>query len=202
MYRKVISLIAISVLLLFSVAASSPYIMGDGNTLTVTLPVDQIEFVNVIFIGDEQFVAAAESDSGNVIPVPGSDGLVLQASSLRSKGQLELSYNENEDKATNVDDRCYVFYRLVGDKEYKITFADAEGLSIDKEGVRPIEFYVSAGDASYNTADASSDGSISISGTSMGIIPLRVETETIDGAVGNRPAGKYSGSLTLSVQAD
>ena len=202
MYRKVISLIAISVLLLFSVAASSPYIMGDGNTLTVTLPVDQIEFVNVIFIGDEHFVAAAESDSGNVIPVPGSDGLVLQASSLRSKGQLELSYNENEDKATNVDDRCYVFYRLVGDKEYKITFADAEGLSIDKEGVRPIEFYVSAGDASYNTADASSDGSISISGTSMGIIPLRVETETIDGAVGNRPAGKYSGSLTLSVQAD
>ncbi len=202
MYRKVISLIVTSVLLLFSVAASSPYIMGDGNTLTVTLPVDQIEFVNVIFIGDEQFVAAAESDSGNVIPVPGSDGLVLQASSLRSKGQLELSYNENEDKATNVDDRCYVFYRLVGDKEYKITFADAEGLSIDKEGVRPIEFYVSAGDASYNTADASSDGSISISGTSMGIIPLRVETETIDGAVGNRPAGKYSGSLTLSVQAD
>lgn len=202
MYRKVISLIATSVLLLFSVAASSPYIMGDGNTLTVTLPVDQIEFVNVIFIGDEQFVAAAESDSGNVIPVPGSDGLVLQASSLRSKGQLELSYNENEDNATNVDDRCYVFYRIVGDKEYKITFSDAEGLSIDKEGVRPIEFYVTAGDASYDTADASSDGSISISGTSMGIIPLRVETETIDGAVGNRPAGKYSGSLTLSVQAD
>ena len=88
MYRKVISLIATSVLLLFSVAASSPYIMGDGNTLTVTLPVDQIEFVNVIFIGDEQFVAAAESGSGNVIPVPGSDGLVLQASSLRSKEQL------------------------------------------------------------------------------------------------------------------
>ena len=84
----------------------------------------------------------------------------------------------------------------------KISFADAEGLSIDKEGVRPIEFYVTAGDASYNTADSSSDGSISISGTSMGIIPLRVETETIDGAVGNRPAGKYSGSLTLSVQAD
>lgn len=202
MYRKVISLIATSVLLLFSVAASSVYILGEDDVLTVTLPIDELDFIDVTFIGDEQFITAAESSSGNVIPVPGSDGLVLQASSLRSKGQLELSYNENEDKATNVDDRCYVFYRIVGDKEYKITFSDAEGLSIDKEGVRPIEFYVTAGDASYNTADASSDGSISISGTSMGIIPLRVETETIDGAVGNRPAGKYSGSLTLSVQAD
>ena len=202
MYRMAFALIVTSILLLSGVAASSPYIIDDGNTLSVTLLVDQIEFVDVAFIGDDQLVMASDSNSENAIPVLGTDSLVRLASSLRSKCQLELSYNENDDKATNANDRCYVFYRIVGDKDYKIAFVDAKGLTIDKDGVKPIEFYVSAGDASYDTANSSSEGSISVSGTSIGIIPLSVVTEHIDGAVGNRPAGLYSGSLTLSVQAE
>ena len=202
MYRRFTVLAATSLLLLFSAAASSAYVIGDESALSVTLSVNDIDHVDVAFIGDDQFIPASDSGNYSAITVPDSEDLVLLASSARPKEQLKLSYNENVDIATNAEDKCYVFYRTIGDRAYKIAFSNAEGLSIDKEGVRPIEFSVSAGDASYNTADSASEGSISISGTSVGIIPVNVVTETIDGSVGNRPAGLYSGSLTLSVLAD
>ena len=90
MYRRAFALIVTSILLLSGVAASSPYIIDDGNTLSVTLLVDQIEFVDVAFIGDDQLVMASDSNSENAIPVLGTDSLVRLASSLRSKCQLEL----------------------------------------------------------------------------------------------------------------
>lgn len=152
--------------------------LAAGEMLQVNLPIGGAYGVSLLFFG---FTDSAE------VPVDSS----------ADKSAVTLAYDGNRNIADNADDACFVYYRSIGDDRYRIGFTEGEGLRNEDGTV--IDYVATIDGSSYSSSTGASSGMIDISGTAFGVLPVHIETESIAEMASSAPAGKYTGSLTLSV---
>ena len=124
---------------------------------------------------------------------------MIPADSSADKDSVRLVYDESRNIADNSGDECYVYYKIVGDRNYSIGFESGEGLR-NSDGV-VIDYHAFFDGASFDSAEGAS-GRISIGGTASGLFPVHIETESIGISADRLPAGSYHGSITLSVATE
>ena len=149
-----------------------------GEMLKVNLPIGGSDGVNLLIFGF--------TDSTDV-PVDSSG----------DKSAVTLVYDGVRNIADNTDDACFVYYRSIGDNRYSIGFTEGEGLRNDEGFI--IDYVATIDGSSYSSSTDVASGMIDISGTAFGVLPVHIETESIAEMASSAPAGKYTGSLTLSV---